>query len=168
MDTGLQPGAFALATLSAGAVAFPGLMVDDRVLDLSSPGVLPFPAGSTRVVLEHWESAYPLLAALAEDSTQAWRDLDGLTVLAPVEPGQIFQCGANYRTHVIDLAIAHRAPVTSWTEPSPAWAPNAPAASERVCTRPSYTWLRGTSAHTPLRGSPCASPGRLRLGRSRR
>jgi 2-keto-4-pentenoate hydratase/2-oxohepta-3-ene-1,7-dioic acid hydratase in catechol pathway len=31
-------------------------------------------------------------------------------VLAPVEPRQIFQSGANYRTHVMDLAAADRKP----------------------------------------------------------
>jgi 2,4-diketo-3-deoxy-L-fuconate hydrolase len=31
----------------------------------------------------------------------------GLAVLAPVQPRQIVQAGANYRTHVIDLAVKH-------------------------------------------------------------
>jgi 2-keto-4-pentenoate hydratase/2-oxohepta-3-ene-1,7-dioic acid hydratase in catechol pathway len=34
--------------------------------------------------------------------------LEGLRVLAPVEPRQVFQSGANYRQHVIDLEVAHR------------------------------------------------------------
>ncbi|SHM23074.1 fumarylacetoacetate hydrolase family protein [Cryptosporangium aurantiacum] len=103
MDTLLQPGVLALGTVSAAGRPFPALVVDDRVLDLS------FVAPSVRAVLQQWETAYPLLTTLAEDPTQAWQPLEGLTVHAPVEPGQIFQCGANYRTHVIDLAIAHRA-----------------------------------------------------------
>ena len=109
MDTLRQPGVFALGTLSTDGRAFPGLVLGQRVLDLSRPGVLPFDAPSTQAVLEHWETAYPLLATLAEDADQEWRDLAGLDVLAPLRPAQIFQCGANYRTHVIDLAIAHRA-----------------------------------------------------------
>jgi 2,4-didehydro-3-deoxy-L-rhamnonate hydrolase len=35
---------------------------------------------------------------------------DDVEVLAPVQPAQIIQAGANYRTHVIDLAVAHRKP----------------------------------------------------------
>jgi len=32
-----------------------------------------------------------------------------VTLLAPVEPRQVIQAGANYRTHVIELAVSHRA-----------------------------------------------------------
>jgi 2,4-diketo-3-deoxy-L-fuconate hydrolase len=34
------------------------------------------------------------------------RPVDGLTVLAPVDPVQIFQSGANYKTHVVQLMVA--------------------------------------------------------------
>lgn len=36
-----------------------------------------------------------------------WRPLAELRMHAPVEPRQILQSGANYRAHVIDLAVAH-------------------------------------------------------------
>ena len=45
-----------------------------------------------------------------------WQPLDGLRVHAPVEPRQIFQSGANYRQHVIDLEVAHRSPDDPRTE----------------------------------------------------
>jgi 2-keto-4-pentenoate hydratase/2-oxohepta-3-ene-1,7-dioic acid hydratase in catechol pathway len=80
-------GPFALGTFSAG----------DRVLDLSAH------APTTRALLERWDDVLPLLHEAAGE----WRPLDELHVHAPVEPRQILQSGANYRTHVIDLAVAH-------------------------------------------------------------
>ncbi|REE04237.1 fumarylacetoacetate hydrolase family protein [Citricoccus muralis] len=44
-----------------------------------------------------------------------WRPLAEVTLTAPVQPRQVVQAGANYRTHVIDLVVAH-AP-TSDTRP---------------------------------------------------
>jgi 2-keto-4-pentenoate hydratase/2-oxohepta-3-ene-1,7-dioic acid hydratase in catechol pathway len=91
-------GPFALGTFSAGAGPhFPGLVAGDRVLDLSAH------APTTRALLERWDDVLPLLHEAAGE----WRPLDELRVHAPVEPRQILQSGANYRTHVIDLAVAH-------------------------------------------------------------
>lgn len=133
-------GPFALGTLSAPDQApFPGLVVPEgRVLDLRT--AFADPALTIRRLLERWDEALPRLAALAadaadaadtadapngtdapdgtdaRDSTEApdgvdaWQPLDGLRVHAPVEPRQVFQSGANYRQHVIDLEVAHRAP----------------------------------------------------------
>ncbi|VXC10193.1 fumarylacetoacetate hydrolase family protein [Citricoccus sp. K5] len=36
-----------------------------------------------------------------------WRPLAEVTLTAPVQPRQVVQAGANYRTHVIDLVVAH-------------------------------------------------------------
>ncbi len=52
----------------------------------------------------------PELAARAEQHGDDALDLDALQVLPPVQPRQIFQSGANYRTHVMDLAVADRQP----------------------------------------------------------
>jgi 2-keto-4-pentenoate hydratase/2-oxohepta-3-ene-1,7-dioic acid hydratase in catechol pathway len=105
-------GPFAVGTFSAGdGPAFPGLVVADRVLDLRTVPALaalaaPADGGlTTRALLEHWDAAMPLLHAAA--SADGLRPLEGLRVHAPVEPRQILQSGANYRTHVIDLAVAH-------------------------------------------------------------
>lgn len=104
---------FAVGTFARGAGAFAGLLVNNRVLALGSvAGALGIEAASlvgTRAILEHWDRVLPILARLAEDAGGQWHDLGSLAVLAPVEPRQIFQCGANYRTHVIQLALAHRA-----------------------------------------------------------
>ncbi|GAA0319662.1 fumarylacetoacetate hydrolase family protein [Actinoallomurus spadix] len=98
-------GPFALGTLSApGRPPFPGLVVPDgRVLDLAAALGLP----DVRALLERWDKVLPRLAELAAGTGRDWLPLDGLRVHAPVEPRQIFQSGANYRTHVIDLAVAH-------------------------------------------------------------
>ncbi|MFC5907544.1 fumarylacetoacetate hydrolase family protein [Streptacidiphilus monticola] len=98
---------FALVRLAADAGApFPGLVVGDHVLDLRA--ALPGEADTVAGLLEHWDASLPRLRALAGDPAQPWQALDGLRVLAPVEPRQIFQSGANYRQHVIDLEVAHR------------------------------------------------------------
>jgi 2-keto-4-pentenoate hydratase/2-oxohepta-3-ene-1,7-dioic acid hydratase in catechol pathway len=110
MATLVQPaGPFALGTFSApDGGPFPGLLAKARVLDLGR--ALDRAPSGVRAVLERWEETLPALRALADDDTLDWRPLEGLRVHAPVEPRQIFQSGANYRQHVIDLEVAHRAP----------------------------------------------------------
>ncbi|MFI1371850.1 fumarylacetoacetate hydrolase family protein [Streptomyces longwoodensis] len=106
----LFAGPFALATVSAPeGPAFPALVTPDgRALDLRSA------LGEERLtalgVLERWEGLLPRLHALAADTGLARTPLADLRVHAPVEPRQVFQSGANYRQHVIDLHVAHRAP----------------------------------------------------------
>ncbi|WP_330301893.1 MULTISPECIES: fumarylacetoacetate hydrolase family protein [unclassified Streptomyces] len=110
MATLAQPaGPFALGTFSAqDGDPFPGLLVNERVLDLSS--ALGWAPSGMRAVVERWEETLPVLHSLADDDTLDWRPLESLRVHAPIEPRQIFQSGANYRQHVIDLEVAHRSP----------------------------------------------------------
>ncbi|NUP15648.1 MAG: fumarylacetoacetate hydrolase family protein [Streptomyces sp.] len=110
MATLVQPaGPFALGTFSAPeGKPFPGLLAGGRVLDLSR--ALDSAPSDLRAVLERWDETLPQLRVLADDDAREWRTLDGLRVHAPVEPRQIFQSGANYRQHVIDLEVAHRSP----------------------------------------------------------
>lgn len=106
----LFAGPFALATLSEpDGPAFPALVTADaRVLDLrvafADPGL------TVRGLLEVWDTAASRLAGLADDDGPERRPLAEFRVHAPVEPRQVFQSGANYRQHVIDLHVAHRAP----------------------------------------------------------
>lgn len=103
-------GPFALGTFADGDGApFPGLVAAELVLDLRGVPELGNPA-TTRDLLEHWDEALAVLYRLADEGTRDWRPLDGLRVLPPVEPRQMLQSGANYRQHVIDLALAHRSP----------------------------------------------------------
>jgi 2-keto-4-pentenoate hydratase/2-oxohepta-3-ene-1,7-dioic acid hydratase in catechol pathway len=106
-------GRYALGTFRAGGRHFAGLVLGDRVHPLDELSGLPHP--SVRELLEHWASVRPNLDDLAERLTAGEEgletlQLDLLEVLAPVEPRQIFQSGANYRTHVMDLAAADRKP----------------------------------------------------------
>ncbi|MCX2729357.1 fumarylacetoacetate hydrolase family protein [Saccharopolyspora sp. NFXS83] len=111
-ESALFNAPFALATLSAaddpGGERFPALVVPEgAAIDLR--GVFGEPAASVRTLLERWDELRPRLDEAARVRTGPWRDLAGLRVHAPVEPRQVFQSGANYRQHVIDLELAHRA-----------------------------------------------------------
>jgi 2-keto-4-pentenoate hydratase/2-oxohepta-3-ene-1,7-dioic acid hydratase in catechol pathway len=99
------PWALARAGLAYGGPV-PALVSRDRILALSARPEL---AGARTVseLLEHWETVLPVLAAVAADPKARWQPLAGASLHSPVEPRQVFQAGANYRTHVIDLAAAH-------------------------------------------------------------
>ncbi|WP_328906744.1 fumarylacetoacetate hydrolase family protein [Streptomyces sp. NBC_00234] len=104
----LFTGPFALGTLSApDGPAFPALITPDgRALDLRA--ALGDPVPDLRGLLERWDDVLPRLHELAADGTADLRPLAEFRVHAPVEPRQVFQSGANYRQHVIDLHVAHR------------------------------------------------------------
>ncbi|WP_375423715.1 fumarylacetoacetate hydrolase family protein [uncultured Friedmanniella sp.] len=80
------------------------MVARDRALDLSEVAELGAPS-RTVDLLDRWQESLPVLETLAA-STQGWVPLGGLQVHSPVEPRQIFQAGANYRTHVIEIAAA--------------------------------------------------------------
>jgi 2,4-diketo-3-deoxy-L-fuconate hydrolase len=112
---------FALGTFSiAGAPAFPGLVMAERVVALHA--LVPVcrrmgselrDPGSLLSVLDEWqvnESALCRVAAhlagRAATLAQLSAPLAALKVHAPLEqPRQIFCSGANYRRHVIDLIV---------------------------------------------------------------
>jgi 2,4-didehydro-3-deoxy-L-rhamnonate hydrolase len=99
------PWALAKADLGGGGPV-PVLVSRDRVLDLSARSE----TGGARTIaglLDQWETVLPALDAIAADPRAGWRPLAGARLHSPVEPRQVFQAGANYRTHVIDLAAAH-------------------------------------------------------------
>ena len=90
-----------------------GLESAGRILPLTDENV-DLPGGapvSVETVIEHWDKAEAQLDQLAESAeagAAGWLDFAELKVLAPLRPRQILQAGANYRKHVIDLAVAHR------------------------------------------------------------
>lgn len=104
------PAPFALGTFqdAAAHAEFPGLVAGGRVLDLRD--ALPAAPADTLALLDDWDLMLPELHRLAGDHAQSWRPLDQLRVRAPIRPRQVFQAGANYRRHVIDLEVAHRGP----------------------------------------------------------
>ncbi|MDH2444879.1 fumarylacetoacetate hydrolase family protein [Amnibacterium sp. CER49] len=86
-----------------GAPPEPGVLADGRVhpLDLAGLG-----AASLNELFERWDALeQQVRATRAPDGGLA---LDDVVLAAPVEPRQVLQTGANYRTHVIDLDLAHR------------------------------------------------------------
>lgn len=99
---------FALGTVRRGDRAFAALLNDGLVLDLDSvAGELGLSSPiAVRDLLDDWDRTQPALRALGND-TGAWHDVESVEILAPIEPRQILQAGANYRTHVIDLAVKH-------------------------------------------------------------
>ncbi|MFG3155911.1 fumarylacetoacetate hydrolase family protein [Streptomyces sp. NPDC048219] len=106
----LFAGPFALATLSTPeGAAFPALVTPDaQVIDLRR--ALDDTGLTMRGVLDDWDAVLPRLTALTGDRALRRAPLADFRVHTPVEPRQVFQSGANYRQHVIDLHVAHRAP----------------------------------------------------------
>lgn len=118
VEPGVEPGAavgFALGVFrrrTAGTAAgvgpdFTGLVRGGRVRDVSA-------LGTVNDLLADWDSALATLAELAQanaddaDHAADWADLADLDVRCPVAPRQILQCGANYRSHVVDIVMAER------------------------------------------------------------
>lgn len=94
---------FALGMFVADGSDFPGLVLDDRVFDLSSryDGV-----ATISQLVAMWSTALPRLQKLADglSGERGEHALAGLRALPPVSAeGQIFQAAANYRQHVLDL-----------------------------------------------------------------
>lgn len=104
---------YALGTFRADR-EFAGLVTGSRVHPIDEVAGLPQP--TVRDLMEHWDDVRPELAARAEQDSDDGFDLDSLQVLPPVQPRQIFQSGANYRTHVMDLAVADRQPGDTRTD----------------------------------------------------
>ncbi|MGW1026360.1 fumarylacetoacetate hydrolase family protein [Streptomyces sp. NPDC002577] len=127
-------GPFALGTFSSASGAFPGLVTGARVRDLS--GLVP----SVRALVEDWDAWLPRLAELAESADGPWHDLADLCVLAPIEPGQILQSGANYRKHVVDIVAAEKESVHGAT-PEEARADAEKMMDERIRSGVPYIFL---------------------------
>ena len=95
-----------------GDLAFGGVVVGEDVVPLSDllPGATE--ATDATALLGAWESNLALLDAAVADirGSGRWsslrRPLADLVRLAPLLPGQVFQSGANYRTHVVQLMVA--------------------------------------------------------------
>ena len=103
---------WALGYFTGATGSFAGLVVGERVRDLRADAAALDTADlatpdATRILLEHWAARIGTLGGLAASSDGTWHDLAELEVHAPIRPRQVLQAGANYRKHVIDLAVAH-------------------------------------------------------------
>ncbi len=82
---------------------FPGLVIDrESVVDLSGYGWR-----DTNQILNGWRAAEAAIDGIADGRGDI--RLEELRTLAPLQPRQILQSGANYRRHVIDLVVAEEA-----------------------------------------------------------
>jgi 2-keto-4-pentenoate hydratase/2-oxohepta-3-ene-1,7-dioic acid hydratase in catechol pathway len=100
----MTPTRFALGTfVAADERPFAGLVLGERVADL---GLHLGGQVTVRALVDDWADAFGRLQTLADRLTpaDAVHDLAALRPLPPVQPpGQVFQAGANYRQHVLDL-----------------------------------------------------------------
>ncbi|HTW86562.1 MAG TPA: fumarylacetoacetate hydrolase family protein [Candidatus Binataceae bacterium] len=114
---------FKLGTFAKGSGApYAALVLDDTALELETVlqrlGLTtPQEHISVRSMLDHWEANFERLRGaanrVASDGLDKWREaaakIDALRILPPVfPPGAVLQSAANYRTHVIQLTVAHR------------------------------------------------------------
>lgn len=104
-DTRHELAGWGLGTFALGAREFAGVVTGGTVRPVGDVAGLSRP--TVRELLEHWPYVVDSLDRLAAEPSPDGLPLDDIEVRAPVEPRQIFQSGANYRTHVIDLAMAH-------------------------------------------------------------
>lgn len=99
-SSGQLEAPFALARYREGGAVRLGLIAGDRIRPLAEQEL-----GATG--LNDFLGA-PDWGRLEEltGNEDAWLPLDSVILTAPVEPRQVLQTGANYRTHVIDLVVA--------------------------------------------------------------
>ncbi len=116
---GQNSHAYRLATYLARDVPRAGIVVDERLFDVSE--ALSLTAMSVLEVLQRWEDIHPRLQAMARQVRKG-RDpstaqpLSGVKLAAPIlYPGTIFCAGANYRDHVAEMSRALNLP----PEPDP-------------------------------------------------
>ncbi len=102
----MSPAPFSLGTFStADEQSFLGLVLQDRVLDLSHD----LPQANLLELLADWDTSLEHLQAVADRVAGEPLDyaLEDLRPLPPVTPpGQVFQAGANYRQHLVELTNA--------------------------------------------------------------
>ena len=108
---------FRLGSFSAaGGLPFPGLVVGNQVHALQSLrslerelALLVHPNASMLNLLERWQENLPALRTIAEALTSrpvaTGVPMETLRTHPPVVPRQIFQAGANYHKHVVDLIV---------------------------------------------------------------
>jgi 2,4-didehydro-3-deoxy-L-rhamnonate hydrolase len=97
------PTPFALATLEGAA----GRPLPVIVRDGRATALAPHLGGerTIRELVEDWDAAFPALQVLADRLGPSEYEIavHELRPLPPLMPGQVFQAGANYRQHVLDL-----------------------------------------------------------------
>src|SRR5690625_1010082 len=91
---------YSLARLRTADGVSPGLVAGDRVRPLT-----PAELGAEDLTGFLADSRWDRLAELAQ-ADGPWQSLTEVSLDAPVTPRHVFQAGANYRTHVVQLIMA--------------------------------------------------------------
>jgi 2,4-diketo-3-deoxy-L-fuconate hydrolase len=95
--------AFGVGTFHSGTEEFPGLVVDDYVIDIRP--ILP-DITRTLDLFANWDENLDLLASHVDDTGIP---MSTVTVCPPVTPGgMVFAAGVNYREHIIEMSVAHK------------------------------------------------------------
>jgi 2-keto-4-pentenoate hydratase/2-oxohepta-3-ene-1,7-dioic acid hydratase in catechol pathway len=86
-----------------GAGPEPGFVLDGHVWPIEALGLA---SRTLTGLLRNWDDAVSRLEAATASALPPGAPLDEVSVAAPVEPRNLFQSGANYRTHVMQLRVA--------------------------------------------------------------
>lgn len=128
---------WAVGTFDTGEGPFPGVVVDEaHVHDVTAV------APTVRALFERWDEALPRLEQIA--ASEGGLPLEGVEVLAPIEPRQVLQAGANYYKHVLDIIVAERR--RQGIEEEAARAEGTRIMDERVATGEPYVFLGAVGA----------------------
>ncbi|MGC4961316.1 fumarylacetoacetate hydrolase family protein [Gordonia sp. SL306] len=99
---------YGLGTFSDHDHTFAGVVAHDLVLEIPANALTDGPA-TVLGVLDNWAEARTQLPGLAQSALSGGAPLAELCVRPPVQPRQIFQAGANYRSHVAEIIVSGKA-----------------------------------------------------------
>ena len=143
-----------------------GLVLDDVAFDihrlLARRNGAPRSPVTVRALLDDWEASFERLHEFAAEirttgiADPRWESvriaLRDLRVLAPVQPsGHVFQAGANYRQHVIELLVAQRVGATDGVDAHELRERSVNAVDERIDQDTPYVFLGLPSAEQERR-----------------
>lgn len=146
----LPAGAFGVGTFAeAGGRSFPGLVLapGDRVLDVSDS------FESARMIFNEWDDVLPTLQGHAAERSAEARPYSELTPLPPVANPQVFQAGANFKRHVVDMIVGERYDGTANLSEEQVRAQASALMDERAKTGIPYVFSGLPSALTGATGS---------------
>ena len=139
---------FAIGSFSNDAGSFVGLVQDHRVWDVSAFAGLHH-VHDALTLLQDWERNESLLLDGQDKApAEASCPLDALRIEAPIVPRQIFCIGANYRKHVVELALKQADPASAHLSSEERAEAVAKMMDERARTGTPYAFVKLPTAVT--------------------